>query len=519
MVGLKTHSKVVLVVRDDGDRLRRYCHIGTGNYNSKTARIYEDLGILTCDAEIGADAAQLFNHLTGYSRTDDYSTLLVAPRDLKRQIIDLIEHESAFGPEGSITLKCNGIADGEVIDALYAASQAGTRIDMLVRGVCCLRAGVPGLSENIRVRSVLGRYPRAQPDLSVRARQRARRRSNRSCPGQGGGRRCDPPHRLGRPDAAQPDPSGGSARADHPSRHAAWLDQALAFGLDDDVVAWELRCDDTWERVGPLDDFVPAPAGTHVPLDRSSSSSRVASDARSASVDGRRASTVCRPDNHCSSLVHLARGGGSPSIPTVALSIRNGSETTFVNSQMNRPPRSHRVNSSKRRIFAGAIALALVAAACGSDDDSSDDAPAASDAPAGSEAPAGSDAPAGRSGTDAPAGTDAPGGTRCARRGGIGFRIDRRLGLVDRRADLRRSWRCVLRAEPRPGDHGGRAGHRRRVRAVLCRRDRRLRRVPPDQRRGSRGVRGLRHRVHRTQGRGRRALRRSPRPRTRPSRA
>ncbi len=158
MVGLKTHSKVALVVRDDGDRLRRYCHIGTGNYNSKTARIYEDLGILTCDAEIGADAAQLFNHLTGYSRTDEYRTLLVAPRYLKRQLIDLIEHESSFGPEGSITLKCNGIADEDVIDALYAASQAGTRIDMLVRGVCCLRAGVPGLSENIRVRSVLGRF-------------------------------------------------------------------------------------------------------------------------------------------------------------------------------------------------------------------------------------------------------------------------------------------------------------------------------------------------------------------------
>ena len=137
MVGLKTHSKVVLVVRDDGDRLRRYCHIGTGNYNSKTARIYEDLGILTCDADIGADAAQLFNHLTGYSRTDDYCTLLVAPRDLKRQIVDLIEHESSFGSDGSITLKCNGIADEDIIDALYAASQAGTRIDMLVRGVCC----------------------------------------------------------------------------------------------------------------------------------------------------------------------------------------------------------------------------------------------------------------------------------------------------------------------------------------------------------------------------------------------
>ena len=103
MVGLKTHSKCVLVVRDDGDQLRRYCHIGTGNYNTKTARLYEDLGILTCDPDVGADVAKLFNHLTGYSRDDQYHTLLVAPRDLRPKLLELIEQETRFGPDGHIT--------------------------------------------------------------------------------------------------------------------------------------------------------------------------------------------------------------------------------------------------------------------------------------------------------------------------------------------------------------------------------------------------------------------------------
>ena len=158
MVGLKTHSKVDLVVRDDGDQLRRYCHVGTGNYNAKTARIYEDIGHLTCDLDIGADALQLFNHLTGLQPSRGL------PHDARRaarpapQLLDLIEHESSFGPDGHITLKCNSIADQEMVEALYAASAAGTRIDMVVRGICCLRAGVPGMSENIRVRSILGRY-------------------------------------------------------------------------------------------------------------------------------------------------------------------------------------------------------------------------------------------------------------------------------------------------------------------------------------------------------------------------
>src|SRR3954449_10136346 len=158
MAGLKTHSKCVLVVRDDGDQLRRYCHIGTGNYNTKTARLYEDLGILTVDPDVGADVAKLFNHLTGYTRGDQYHTLLVAPRELRPRLRALIEREARFGPEGRITLKCNSIGDAGMIEALYDASRAGVRIDMVVRGISCLRAGVEGLSENIRVRSILGRY-------------------------------------------------------------------------------------------------------------------------------------------------------------------------------------------------------------------------------------------------------------------------------------------------------------------------------------------------------------------------
>ena len=254
MVGLKTHSKVVLIVRDDGDRLRRYCHVGTGNYNSKTARIYEDLGILTCDDAIGADAAQLFNHLTGYSRTDQYQSLLVAPRDLRRQLLDLIEHEAAFETEGHITLKCNAIADDEIIDALYAASAAGTRVDLLVRGVCCLRAGVPGMSENIRARSVLGRY-------LEHSRIYRFAHGNVVDGVRVDGAQSDALHLIGSADLM---PRNLARRVEvlvpiEHLRHIAWLDQALGFGLADDAVAWELQSDDSWERIGPLDAFAPHP--------------------------------------------------------------------------------------------------------------------------------------------------------------------------------------------------------------------------------------------------------------------
>ena len=252
MVGLKTHSKVALVVRDDIDQLRRYVHIGTGNYNAKTARIYEDLGVLTCSPDIGDDAAQLFNHLTGYSRSDDYRNLLVAPRDLRRQLVDLIEHEASFGPDGHITLKCNSIADDELIETLYRASAAGTRVDIVVRGICCLRAGVPGLSENIHVRSILGRY--LEHSRIYRFGHGNVVHGERLA-----GATSDQVYLIGSADLM---PRNLNRRVEvmvpiEHARHTAALDQALAFALADDIVAWELQPDDTWLRVGPTDSFEP----------------------------------------------------------------------------------------------------------------------------------------------------------------------------------------------------------------------------------------------------------------------
>jgi polyphosphate kinase len=252
MVGLKTHSKVVLVVRDDGDQLRRYVHIGTGNYNAKTAKIYEDIGVLTCAPDIGEDATQLFNHLTGYSRSEDYRNLLVAPRDLRRQLVDLIEHEASFGPDGHIVLKCNSIADDEMVETLYAASAAGTRIDMIVRGICCLRAGVPGLSETIRVRSILGRYLehsriyRFGHGNVVHGERLASATS-------------DAVYLIGSADLM---PRNLNRRVEvmvpiENPRHTAALDQALEFALADDVVGWELQPDDAWQRIGASNAFEP----------------------------------------------------------------------------------------------------------------------------------------------------------------------------------------------------------------------------------------------------------------------
>lgn len=158
LVGLKVHAKVCLVVRSEPGGIRRYCHVGTGNYNSLTAAIYEDLGLLTADEGIGADLSQLFNRLTGYGRGITYRELVVAPEGLRSHIIDLIAAEAACGSDGRIVLKLNSLVDAEMIDALYAASMAGVHIDLLVRGICCLRPGVAGLSETISVRSVVGRY-------------------------------------------------------------------------------------------------------------------------------------------------------------------------------------------------------------------------------------------------------------------------------------------------------------------------------------------------------------------------
>jgi polyphosphate kinase len=158
IVGLKTHTKVLLVVRDEHTGVRRYCHVGTGNYNAVTANLYEDLGLLTADPDIGADLTELFNSLTGYSRPQRYRRLMVAPHGLRDAVLDRVRQQAALGPDGRIVMKMNALVDPAAIDALYDASEAGTPIDLLVRGICCLRPGVPGRSETIRVRSLLGRF-------------------------------------------------------------------------------------------------------------------------------------------------------------------------------------------------------------------------------------------------------------------------------------------------------------------------------------------------------------------------
>lgn len=161
LVGLKTHCKLSMVVRDEPEGLRRYVHIGTGNYNPKTARTYEDMGLLTANPIITEDVGRLFNHLSGMSQETAYKRMLVAPHGIRTGLIDRINHEIANQSDGlpaGIKIKVNSVVDEAVTDALYRASQAGVPVDLWVRGICTLRPGVPGLSENIRVRSILGRF-------------------------------------------------------------------------------------------------------------------------------------------------------------------------------------------------------------------------------------------------------------------------------------------------------------------------------------------------------------------------
>ncbi len=161
LVGLKTHSKLSMVVRNDGDQLRRYCHIGTGNYHPKTARLYEDFGLLTSNPDVGEDVSNLFNVLSGYSRNTEYKRFLVAPHSVRAGLIERIDREIAHqvaGRPAGIRFKCNALVDEELIDALYSASSAGVPVEIWVRGICALRPGMPGISDTIRVRSILGRF-------------------------------------------------------------------------------------------------------------------------------------------------------------------------------------------------------------------------------------------------------------------------------------------------------------------------------------------------------------------------
>jgi len=238
LIGLKIHSKAALVVREEADGLRRYCHIGTGNYNSRTARVYEDLGLLTCDPAIGGDLTQLFNELTGYGRNIDYQRLAVAPRLLRPALEALIEGEieaAGDGPgSGRITMKMNSLVDQPMIELLYRASQAGVEIDLVVRGICCLIPGVPGLSENIRVRSIVGRYLEHS-------------RIYRFANGDGPGR---PRHLIGSADLM---PRNLDRRVEvltpvvDPDLQGR-LDEILDVALRDDVLAWRLDADSRWTR-------------------------------------------------------------------------------------------------------------------------------------------------------------------------------------------------------------------------------------------------------------------------------
>lgn len=236
IVGLKTHAKCILVVRNDPDRMRRYVHVGTGNYNTVTARTYEDIGYFTCEESIGSDVAELFNYLTGYGQEPNYQSMFIAPHQLRRKIIDLIENEILHGAEGRITLKLNSISDPRVIDSLYASSQAGVQIDAVVRGICCLRAGVPGLSENIKVRSILGRYLE---------HSRIYRFAHGSADGS-------PLHLIGSADLMGRN-LDGRVEALVPlthEKHRLWLDTILGYLLDESVVHFSLMPDNTWERRG-----------------------------------------------------------------------------------------------------------------------------------------------------------------------------------------------------------------------------------------------------------------------------
>ncbi|CAB4798946.1 MAG: polyphosphate kinase 1 [Actinobacteria bacterium] len=236
LVGLKTHSKCALVVRDDDDGLHRYAHIGTGNYNSRTARVYEDIGLFTADPEIGADLGELFNHLTGYSKEERYRKIVVAPTQLRLRLHELIDNEIACGTAGEITAKVNSIVDSDLIRALYRASAVGVRINLVVRGICCLRPGVPGLSENIRVRSVVGRYLEHSRIL-------------RFANGSGRGK---PLHLIGSADLMERN-LDRRVEVLVPVRdrgHRTRLDNVLEELQADDAAAWELGSDGQWVRRG-----------------------------------------------------------------------------------------------------------------------------------------------------------------------------------------------------------------------------------------------------------------------------
>ncbi|MCH6161083.1 RNA degradosome polyphosphate kinase [Streptomyces marispadix] len=234
LVGLKTHGKFSLVVRQEGDTLRRYAHVGTGNYHPKTARLYEDLGLLTADQQVGADLSDLFNRLSGYSRRETYRRLLVAPTSLRDGLISRIQREvrrHRAGEPAYVRFKLNSIVDEAVVDALYRASREGVPVDLWVRGICALRPGVEGLSETVRVRSVLGRFLEHSRIFAF---------------GNGG----DPEIWLGSADMMHRNLDRrieALVRVTDPA-HRATLTRLLETGMADDTASWHLGPDGGWTR-------------------------------------------------------------------------------------------------------------------------------------------------------------------------------------------------------------------------------------------------------------------------------
>ncbi len=234
IVGLKTHSKLSLVVRQEADGLRRYCHVGTGNYHPKTARLYEDLGLLTADPDVGQDLTRLFNQLSGYAPKARFNRLLVAPRSVRSGLVERIEREREAhlgGRPAWVKLKVNSVVDEETIDALYRAAQVGVPVDLVVRGICAIRPGVPGLSESIRVRSILGRFLEharvfafandGDPEVFIGSADLMHRNLDR---------RVEALVRLADPD------------------HIAELVGLIDLSMDDETSSWHLGPDERWAR-------------------------------------------------------------------------------------------------------------------------------------------------------------------------------------------------------------------------------------------------------------------------------
>ncbi len=248
IVGLKTHCKLSLVVRQESDGLRRYCHVGTGNYHPKTARLYTDHGLLTCDPDVGQDLTRLFNQLSGYAPRSRFHRLLVAPRTVRSGLIERIDREAAAaaaGHEAWVKMKVNSAVDEATIDALYRASQAGAKVDLVVRGICALRPGVPGLSENIRVRSILGRFLEHSRIFAF---------ANSAGPAIGEGPETGPEVFIGSADLMHRNLDRRVEALVRISDESQILEllELIDESMSDESASWHLQQDDTWVRAtGP----------------------------------------------------------------------------------------------------------------------------------------------------------------------------------------------------------------------------------------------------------------------------